>query len=165
MSEKIKMSPPWYNFYREMMALFGEDPDINVVFDEDNNVIKLYVENHDKADALEQILPKEKEFGNITVCIEVIPKNKEMGKADLYRKAFEGNPAYSFTATVDGIMTNPLHYVVFKNRVVQYWSDNLGDINGNTSTLYENIARDVFGETDNVCFNTDTKDNLAIISK
>ena len=62
-------------------------------------------------------------------------------------------------------MTNPLHYVVFKNRVVQYWSDNLGDINGNTSTLYENIARDVFGETDNVCFNTDTKDNLAIISK
>lgn len=165
MSEKIKLSPPWYNFYREVMALFGEDPDINVVFDEDNNVIKLYVENHDKADALEQILPKEKSFGNVSVYIEVIPKNKEMSTADLYRKAFEGNPAYSFTATIDGIMTNPLHYVVFKNRVVQYWNDNLGDINGNTSTLYEIIARDIFDGTNNVCFNTDTKENLAMITK
>lgn len=165
MSDKIKLSPPWYNFYREVMALFGEDPDINVVFDEDNNVIKLYVENHDKADALEQILPKEKSFGNVSVYIEVIPKNKEMSTADLYRKAFEGNPAYSFTATIDGIMTNPLHYVVFKNRVVQYWNDNLGDINGNTSTLYEIIARDIFDGTNNVCFNTDTKENLAMITK
>ena len=159
--EKIKLSPPWYNYFREVKALFGDDPDINVIFDDDNNVIKLYVENHDKADALEQILPKEKAFGAVTVYIEVIPQNKEMSKVDLFRKAFEGNPAYSYSATVDGIMSNPLHYIVFRNRVVQYWSDSLNDINGNTSTLYENIARDIFDNVDNVCFNTDTPENLA----
>lgn len=59
-------------------------------------------------------------------------------------------------ATVDGIMTNPMTFIVFQNKVVQYWNDDLGDINGNCSTLYQTVAKDVFGDVEGIFFCTDT---------
>ena len=32
------------------------------------------------------------------------------------------------------------------------------DINGNCSTLYQEIAKDVFGEDEGICFCTDTEE-------
>lgn len=165
MGNKMKMSPPWVVYYRKIEALFGEDPDIKVDFDEDNLIIKLYVTGQDKADALDQLLPAQKEFGNVVVNISIIPANKKSTKIDLFKKAFEGNPVYSYAAGVEGIMTNPIYYVVFKNRVAQIWADNLGDINGNISILYEDIAREVFDDTQNICFNTDLPHNLGLSVK
>ena len=159
MSEKMKLSPPWVTFYKEMNALFGEDPDINVTFDEDTNTIKLFVEGVDKADALTQLLPAEKTFGNITVYIEVIPANKQQSKIDLFRKAFEGNPVFSYAVTVGGISSNDYNFIVFRHKICQFWNDQMNDINGNVSTLYENVARDIFDDTKGIFFNTETADN------
>ena len=161
MEKELKLSPPWVTYYREINALFGEDPDIKIEFDEDECIIKMYVTGQDKADALEQLLPLQKEFGSVVVYTEIIPANREATKCDLIRKAFEGNPAFSFAAAVEGVFTNPLTYAVFKNKVVQIWSDNIGDINGNISTLYQDIAKNIFGEIDGVCYCTDLPGNYA----
>ena len=137
---RVKLSAPWDEFYNEVNELFRYDDEVRVVFFEEQKTIKLYVDN-----------------------IEVIPSNKEK-KTELTRNiwsvAFTGNTAVSFIYTIDGIFSNPLTYVVFLNEVVQYFNDNLGDINGNRSTLYEDIARDVFENVDATFFCTDTPEGL-----
>lgn len=153
----LKLSSPWVTYYNEIKALFGEDPDIRVEYDEDENEVKLFVEDQEKADALSQLLPPAKAFGNVVMKITVIPANRlKESQSVLFEKAFKGNPAFSYMASAESIYCNPITYVVFKNKVVQFWNDNLGDINGNMSTLYQNIASDILGETTNVFFCTDT---------
>ena len=50
-------------------------------------------------------------------------------------------------------------YVVFKNCVVQFFNDNLNDCHGIVSTLYQDIASEVFGDAGvtNVYYNTDVE--------
>ena len=155
-----KLSAPWVLFYREVEAMFAEDPAVRVEFDNgDEKIIKLYVDGERKAEALSELLPIEKEFGNVVVKIEVIPANILKGdKAQLFRDAFDGNPALSYDVTVDGVFSNPVTYFVFKKAVVQYYADNLGDVNGLQSTLYQNIAEDLFENHDGVSFCTDSEE-------
>ena len=160
MSEVLRMSAPWYVYARKIEALFSEDPNISVEYDEDENVVNLRVNGQDKADALTQILPAEKDFGNITVKINVIPANKPPKKIDLFNKAFEGNPIFSYALSIDtGMTSNTFNYVVFKHLISQIWEDNLGDVNGNVSELYEDIAREIFEDCDGILFNTDLPGN------
>ena len=160
---RVKLSAPWDEFYNEVNELFKYDEEVRVVFFEEQKTIKLYVDNPAKAEALQKLLPQKKEWGKVVLLIEVIPSNKEK-KTELTRSiwsvAFTGNTAVSFIYTIDGIFSNTLTYVVFVNEVVQYFNDNLGDINGNRSTLYEDIARDVFGYVDATFFCTDTPEGL-----
>lgn len=155
----LKLSAPWVEFYHEMEALFGADPDIKIELDEDENVINLRVDGEDKAEALEALLPKVKTFGNVDVWINVIPANEaHYPRMALYQKAMEGNPVLSYAKAVEPSPTTfGANYVVFKKEVVQYFNDDLSDINGMQSTLYEDIARDVFGPDAGVCFCTDVK--------
>lgn len=157
----LKLSAPWVVYYREIEALFGTDPEITITIDEENYSVKLYVNNDEKAEALDKLLPTERTYGNVTVRTAVIPSNPLLEKkTSLFQTAFEGNPVFAFTKTNEGVFTIPLSYVVFKNRVVQFFADNLQDVNGNISTLYETIAKDVFGETDGLCFCTDTEEKV-----
>ena len=153
--KKMKLSPPWIEYYRKLEAMFGPDPDIKVEFDEGEMHIKLYVESHEKATALDELLPVQKDFGNVSVFIEVIPANDEPKRIDIVKRAFEGNPAFSYATTIEGIMSNPISYVVFKPEVVQIWSDNLSDVNGLTSTLMAEIAKEIIGQDDGIFFCTD----------
>ena len=158
MATHVKLASPWVQYYREIEALFGDDPDIKVLFDEDDLVVRLLVNDHDKADALTQLLPASKEFGNVTLYISVIPNNEVAApsKISLLKRAFHGNPAFRYAASAEGLYTNPIHYVVFANKVVQYFNDDLGDVNGLCSTLYQEIAKDILGESDGVHYCTDT---------
>ena len=161
MAGSLKIISPWNLFYNEMYELFRFDKEVSINIDEENYTVKLYVDNLDKADALSRILPAEKVFGNITVKISVYPPNlNEVSKAELYAKAFSKNNAFERAVCndVDGFGPG-LTYVVFKKDVVQYYSDNLRDINGYTSTLYQNIAADIFGtENPDVAFCTSLED-------
>ena len=155
---KLKMLSPWMVFYREVDAMFKKDPEVQVVYDEDAQVIKLFVDNTDKADALAQILPDEKEFGNVTLKIVVIPANNLLQSSpdDLLRRAlWRNNAVWSVESTKDIPGFPCLTYVIFAKEVVQYFTDNLGDYYGVTSTLYQNIAKDIFINTDGVYFCTD----------
>lgn len=159
----MKLAAPWITFYHEMEAMFGGDSEIRVELDdsdEDEMIIKLYVDNQMKAEALEKLLPMEKKFGNVSVYIEVIPSNEEDSKVRLFQKAFENNPAFKFIYSVDGVGLFPANYVVFENKVVQFFNDELNDIHGNKSTLYQEIAKDIFENHEGIYFCTDTKEEI-----
>lgn len=152
-----KLSPPWAIFYREVEALFKNDPEIHITYNEETLELKLYVDNPTKADALMKLLPRQKDFGNVSLHIAVIPADREnIDNVSIYQQAFEGNPALSY-ATSTQYPAYPADYIVFKKEVVQYFNDSLADINGLCSTLYEDLARDVFGDNAGVYFCTDNK--------
>lgn len=159
------LSPPWYIFAKEMQEMFKYDPDVHVIYYEDDHTIKLFVDDGDKAAALDRLIPNEKHFGNVTLSIEVVPANKTTmdlsDKVDyetLFDLAFDNNGVYSFSKTIQGIFVNNLTYVVFRKQVVQYWTDDLSDYYGQHSTLYQEIAKDIFGEREGVFFCTDVED-------
>ena len=155
--EKLGLSAPWNTYYKQVKALFSEDKEIKVIFDQDSFAIKLYVDNDEKADALAKILPMEKSFGNVTVKVIVVPANAKLteSRASLVEKAFKGNPAVSSIVAVEGIFSNPINYVAFVPKVVQFFNDDLGDIHGNCSTLYQDLAKEVIGQEGGIYFCTD----------
>jgi hypothetical protein len=124
----------------------------------------LATNNGEKAAALTKILPKEIVFGGVKLHIGVecsswpniaFPNNKI-----LFETAFDGNPAFAYAAAPveEGYNWYPITYVVFKNCVVQFFADNLNDCHGIISTLYQDIADEIFGNNEDlngVYFNTD----------
>jgi hypothetical protein len=155
-NKNVSIVSPWVDYYRQIEALFNKDPEINVVFDDDAPEVKLYVESSEKADALMHILPTEQAFGNVVLKITIIPADEiKESKINIIKKAFKGNPVVSFIKSIEGISTNPFHYVVFRNEVVQYYNDDLSDFYGNKSTLYQDIANNIIGESEGVYFCTD----------
>ena len=155
--EKMKLSPPWITYVNELKALFGQDPDITIEYDEDENSVRLFVDNVEKADALTALLPAVKNFGNVDLYISVVPANMKNSYASLVKTAFNGNPVMSDVTTVQTPFGN-ITYAMFRKEVVQFYNDQMDDLNGNKSTLYQDIARDVFGgNLLDTYFCTDTK--------
>ena len=155
--EKLNLSSPWNTFVHELEALFGEDDDIQVIYDDEEKIVKLYVNNSRKADALTQLLPVEKKFGNVALKISVIPANvQNEDRLSLLAKAFEGNPVVADIQTVDTLI-GTFNFVIFKKEVVQFFNDQLDDIHGNKSTLYQEIAKDVFEDMLDVHFCTESE--------
>ncbi len=154
---RIYKSAPWITYYQEMEVLFEGDLDINVVLDEDEFELRLYVKNTQKADILEKYLPVEVVFGNNKLPIQIIPSNNspicEMEGND-WEILFRGNTALDYVREIDDFGFQAT-YVVFKSKVVQYYSDNISDINGLTSTLYQDIAKRIFNDKPGVFFCTD----------
>lgn len=154
--KNVNASAPWISYYHKMVALFGGDPDITVVYDDSKSLIKLYVNGEDKRNALHELLPSEMTFGNVTVYIIVVPANVENTKGDIIRKAFEGNPLFSEVIEIKMEGTsNPFTYVMFKPDVVQYWDDNLGDPHGNVTTLAQELVKDIMPDVKGVFYSTE----------
>ena len=153
---KVNLSAPWEIFFAEIEEMFGRDPEIDIKIDHDTNEVKLFVENSAKADALQKLLPETKRFGEVEVKISVVPANAEDDPVALFERAFFGNPAFEFATKDEDAGVFNAAYVVFENRVVQFYCDNLADIYRNRSTLYEFIARDIFENYPGVYFCTDS---------
>lgn len=153
--KNTKMVAPWTEFANQVEAMFKEDKDIKFSYDDISKVITLRVNGNDKAEALTKLLPAEKEFGNITVKVKVVPAN-ELGdsKIDLFAKAFSGNPAVSEITTVETLW-GPLSFVVFAPKVVQYYNDTMFDLNGIHTTIYQDLAKEVFGTFDGLYYCTE----------
>lgn len=153
----LNLSSPWVIFYRKVNELFKEDPEVKIVFDQDNNVLNLYVDNDEKAEALTKLLPTEKEFGNVVLKIRVVPANLEndASKLDMFKKAFKGNPVFVDAISTEGDLGFHADYLLFAKKVVQFYSDDLSDPHGATSTLYQELAKEVFGTETGVYFCTD----------
>lgn len=159
--EKLKLSPPWITFVHEVEALFAKDPEVKVVYNDEERLLKLYVDNTDKAIALEKLIPDKKRFGNVVVKISVVPPNlDEVPKEELFGKAFSGNPVLHGIASYDTPFGH-VTYVVFQRKVVQFFNDQMDDINGNKSMLFQEVAKDVFGTDHNVFYCTDAPEELA----
>lgn len=152
---EAKLVSPWVLFCRKIEALFAEDPAVRVRYRASTQVIEVNVSGKEKADALKQLLPKKKTFGNVTVHIDVISSNLDSpSKLGLFRKAFDGNKALAYIRE-GGESVFDLNYIVFRGTVVQYRSDDIGDVNGLTSTLYQDLAKDIFEDAPGIYFCTE----------
>ena len=151
-NNEMRICPPWVQYANAVNALFYYDEDIKVDYNDNSKELKLFVENGVKADALTKLLPEKKEFGNVTLNIAVVPADEEESSASLFRNAFSSNPVVSDVVVNSEMFSNPMTFVEFIPEVVQYWNDNLGDLHGNRTTVYEEVARDVFGELPGVLF-------------
>ena len=153
----LKLSAPWQIYYKELCELFKFDPEVRIVYDTDEQIINIYVDNAAKADAMAAVLPTEKDFGGITVLIVVIPANKtnlRRTRGTTYEDLFYKNPIVDDIVTIEGVMTNPITYVIFKKEVVQYYNDSLSDAHGLCSTLYQDIAKRVLDADEGIFFCT-----------
>lgn len=164
---RLKIAPPWITYVNQVSQLFKHDPDIEINYNNDIPEVILTINNPDKATAISKLLPCEAWFGGVKLLVTINAKfsNRTFKTpAELFNVAFERNPVFAFTHSVQNIFSNSLTYVVFKNKVVQFFNDNLNDIYGNISTLYEDLASDVFSEADvrGVCYCTDIEEKVGM---
>ena len=161
--EKIKIVSPWINFYHEVTALFRADPDVDVKFnDEDDYEIKLFVKDPMKAEALEYILPKERIFGNVTVKVTVIPANKPISSIEeALRYGFKDNLIFNYSRT-ESTPIGEFNYAVFRPEIVQYFNDDISDIDGKRTATAEQIAKEVLTLGDNwhICSSMDFRSRV-----
>lgn len=156
MANNLNVSAPWYTFIRRVHAIFGEDEDIDIVYNQEDNELKLYVRDGVKADALTKLFDTEKIFGNVTTKITIIPANEQETIADIYRKAFSGNPVVKDIIVDQNPYAPNMTYVLFEDTPIQYFNDRLDHPAGVETILFEDAARDVFeGHCDGVYFGTE----------
>ena len=160
----VYASSPWISFARKLYVLFEQDPDIQLVYeDADDPEVKMYVNNAIKADALGKKLPTSVEFGNVSLKITVIPSNDEENPVDIFKNIFTGNPIFKGIISTDTSSRTPgFNHVILENKVVQFFDDQLNDPNKVESTLYEDIAREVFEAENGIFFNTEISDDAVI---
>lgn len=155
--ENASVSAPWVTFCHEFQAMFGQDDDIRLRFNDDDTTIEVMVDDFFKEQALMMLLPEHRQFGNIDVTITVIPANKTMPDIDeAFATAFMGNPVFNGVIRNDRV--GPMgrtEFVMFHKEVAQFFNDELNDPYGNKSMLYQDIAKDIFGENLGVFFCTD----------
>ena len=156
---KIAISSPWVGYARKLYMLFGQDPEINILYDNDGPEVRLYVNNSEKAEALTKVLPAVKSLGNVELKITIIPDNIEDTPIDIFRKVFSGNPILADIITDDNPTQIGFSHVLFKKEVIQYFNDCLNDPMGLETTLYEDLARDIFEDPEGVFFNTQADDD------
>lgn len=149
------MYSPWVIYAKEVQELFGKDEGVKVKFTNEPPHLKLYVEGDSKADAISKLLPNEVTFGNVTMPIEVVPSNPDDSRMGLLKRAFEGNPIVKEFRTTE-VIGNTLDFIIFKKEVVQYENDDISEADGVCSTLYQDIAKEVLGESEGVYFCTST---------
>ena len=111
-----KLSSQWNIYEHKLEALFEQDPDITIDYDEMKKEVKFYVEDNQKANALMQILPSEKTFSNVTLKITIIPANIDSKRFDLYELAFRNNPIVSYTDSVPAPTGGAFNFMVFEKR-------------------------------------------------
>lgn len=155
---RMRLEPPWETYYRELSLLFDDDPDLQVIYDSYEQEIKIYADDEAKYSALSALLPAEKEFGNVKLKVTIVPSNVKMRKvhmptSEMFEDLFDDNPIVHDIVRSTGIYEAT--YIVFRKEVVQYYNDDIGDINGLCSTLYQDIAKKIFENHDGVHFCTD----------
>lgn len=154
-------APPWINHVRKIALLFANDEEFDIDYDNETHTADIYVDNAVKAAAIDRLLRHEVEFGNVVLKVNVIPNNDEETIVMALRRAFEGNPALVSVEERD--YPESIH-AIFAPDVVQYVSDDLSSYFGITSTLYEELARDVFDLPDGTFCNTMPIDGSVVIA-
>ena len=144
---RIGITSPWIKMYYEINEMFRYDKDVSlIIYDDENKEIRLYVDDAIKAEALQTYLPGEIEMGNITLRITIVPSNQALRTVKStvnFEDCFKNNEAVEDIVKIN-VKGFAATYIVFKKCVVQYFNDNLGDLNGLCSTLYQDIANNIF---------------------
>lgn len=144
---------PWYIYQKEVKALFEYDPQIVVgeVYQQENGkdyAFDIEVLSHEKYMAMDQMLSRFKLFGNVALTVNLFDEENSIGDAaiDICRAIFDGNPLVENIEDIVDFVGVHHSFVVFRPKIIQFYTDNLQDINGNWSGLAQSIARDVFND-------------------
>ncbi len=144
---------PWYIYQAEVKALFDRDPQIDVgaVYQQENGkdyAFDIEVRSHAKYMALDRVLSRFKLFGNVALTINLFDEENDAGDeaVSIYSAIFDGNPIVE--SVEDIVDPAGVHhgYVVFRPEIIQFYADDLRDINGNWSGLAQDIAREIFDD-------------------
>ena len=154
---EVKLAAPWITYKKYIDMFFGKDPEIKILFNEEEPELKLVVSNPSKAYALSKMLPSYKEFGNVRLNISVENAKEEMTSEALLLAAFKGNHILENVRTYKTPFGD-VSYALFKKEVVQFYNDEMSSIEGLKSTLYEDMTREVF-ENLNIYFCTNPEEN------
>ena len=141
--KEYKLSPPWVIYYNKIKALFENDKDVNIMFDEVEPAITLHVYGTEKAKAIERLIPAETNFGGNTLKVTVIPEEIDLNSpAEIFRAAFKGN---SVLHGVEAKETpfGDFTYAIFDSEAVYLNDDDLGSPYGYTAKLIEDIVREI----------------------
>ncbi len=158
-TQGVKKSAPWVSYVVLLKMLFENDPDVRIIYrDETPYIVDINITGEKKFEAATKLIGETKKFGNVVLTIRYHlsnPVKKEKSKKELFKALFEGNPILTDVVTVDLPDTsNNITYFLFKDEVVQYWDDDLSNPHGMVSTLWEEIMKELFDDTEEVIFTT-----------
>lgn len=145
-----KLSAPWYTVHRELIKLFKYDPEIKVspLNDDTKEVGGVYTvyissDNKEKLSALEKLIKTEYTFGNIKMYIKLISNGQNEDTLQLVKTAFAGNQAVAGIESVAD-WYDLYTFMIFEDKVVQFYDDDIEDLFGNWNGLYTDVAKDLF---------------------
>jgi hypothetical protein len=142
-TENVALSSPWMTYYKKLVALFGDDPELNVLWNDDTKSITIESTNTFKIMALEKLLNPVVTFGNITVTVSCRVKDgAEESLSAIFKTAFAGNPHFKGIIEKKVVAMDET-FVLFKNEVIQFFNDDTTDYYGNWNGLSEDIMRDI----------------------
>lgn len=151
--ENTKLAPPWIDYVSQLEILFEKDNHVSITYDDENKKVTVYVDDDPmKAEALDKLLSGEVKFGNVAITVTVVPNNEPESVESLFRKAFYNNPIVDKFVKTDPPFE--FNYMLFKKEVVQYYNDAMNHPEGLTSTLYQNLAKEVFSKPVGMFFGT-----------
>ena len=85
----------------------------------------------------------------------IIPGNKQKQPVDLIHDAFDDNKAVNFVYVAKDKFGCVYTYVIFAKEVVQFYNDAINDVHGVCSTLYQDIAKEIFEPIRGIFYCTD----------
>ena len=156
----LRLASPWCECYGKIKAFFAKDDEISVVLDEEKHDVRIYVDSVMKAAALNELLKKEIKEKEATLCtVTVISPNDNavanfMSDIEKIDQAFWGNPIMK--RIEEARFPFGFTYVVFTPEVVRYYNDSLAEWDRCSSTLYQEIAKEIFEPQDGVFWTTDS---------
>ena len=148
---KLNLQSPWVTYNNKIKALFANDEDISVsdVREDDDGVLTMAIGSSDyhKYVALDRVIAKRVEFGNVTLRIKVVQLNHIETIEDtveLYKTIFEGNKIVRDIRVLPDFTGTEHCFIRFNPEVVQFFNDDISDYDGNWSGLAQDIAKEVF---------------------
>lgn len=159
--EQVKLSAPWETIQHMVAALLAPDTEVEVteLSETSKGVYSFDVisKNGKKIAALEKVIKNTFNVGNVTVNVNFIHEREEDEvTAQDFLDAFEGNSNFVTVADASKGLFN-ISYVIFAKEILQFFNDDLSDINGNMSIIVADAAKNVCNITDGMSFCTDVE--------
>ena len=152
-----KLSAPWYIYANKLRALFRGDDDISVtdIYEGNDNKYHLAIEiyNHDKFVALDYLLNKKIDFGNVKLSIDLydLDTSTNFDETHLLETLFNDNPVYCGLENVTDDAGYLHWYAIMDNKGLGYDADNTADYHGKIHQLPADIAKEVFNSQVQFC--------------
>lgn len=170
---KTNMANPITGHANQLAAFLAKDDDIHTKFEFKRRVLRIYVDDVSKAEALAVILKKRIELGKLYLDIAIYPPNADNGygkKLDLkagdmtadelktmWKCAFKGNRNFVRVLQAKDRTDTIWTFALFNNVAVQWLNDDMQNPELTTSALPETVVKTFAASHPGVQISTDVK--------